>query len=109
MAIFWEEIKTYTAWISTTQYRKAGIVAVTENCSFYLNFFNEHENLQENSSPIVSGRQHIYINLCYDLYADIMDLIRNEKPVFATYRDDAKFGKITTSIEPAGEGEVSTV
>lgn len=108
MAYFWEEIKTYTARISTTHPGKGNLVLITASYNYYVEFHKEGAALPACSSPVVGGRQHIYTHAPLGLFAGMIDLLRNEKPVYAMYRDDAKFGMITTSAEPVGEGEITT-
>jgi hypothetical protein len=36
----------------------------------------------------------------------MIDLLRNEKPINVFFRDDAKYGYLTTSMEPVGENEL---
>ena len=41
-----------------------------------------------------------------DLLLSVMDLLRNEKPVYLGYSEKWKTGYITTGQEPVGEGEL---
>lgn len=106
MAYFGEQIRNYTARISTTHPRKAHILLMTDNLSYYIEFHPEGASLPACTSPMVGGRQHIYTHMHFDMFASTIDLLRNEKPVYATYRADAKYGTLSTSAEPVGEGEL---
>lgn len=106
MAFFGEQVRNYTARISTTHARKAYLLLMTDNLSYYIEFHPEGVTLPACASPVVGGRQHIYTHMYFDMFASTIDLLRNEKPVYATYRDDAKFGMLSTSAEPVGEGEL---
>jgi hypothetical protein len=107
MAHFGEEIRSYTARISTTQARTGQVLLMTDSFSYSIQFHPEGASLPAPSSPMIGGRQHIYTHTYFDMFASVIDLLRNEKPVFATYRADTKSGMITTSAEPVGEGEGS--
>jgi hypothetical protein len=107
MAYFWEEIRNYTARISTTHPRKGNFVLITDSYNYYIEFHKEGATLPACSSPIIGGRQHIYVHVYFDMFSSMIDMLRNEKPVYAMYRDDVKVGMITTSKEPIGEGEIT--
>ena len=102
-----EEITQYRATIRTYfGDKRASINLLTENCSIYISFYKEEAVLPDNRSPIIMDRQHVYLSYYYHDYANIIDLLRNEKPVKVFYRDDAKFGYISTAMEPVGEHEL---
>ena len=47
----------------------------------------------------------VILNYPVDCYTHIVDMLRNEKPVFLRYRDgDPPSASIDTSAEPVGEG-----
>ena len=77
-----------------------------DDSSIYINFYSVGTVLQENRSPIIGGRQHVYLYVEYDQYDQMIDLLRNEMPIRFFYRDDAKIGYISTSAEPVGEHEL---
>ncbi|SHO56504.1 hypothetical protein VQ7734_02273 [Vibrio quintilis] len=39
-------------------------------------------------------------------YADVIDLLRNEKPLYLHYSDTSQMGYFSTAPEPVGEGEI---
>ena len=53
----------------------------------------------------VSGNPIFYVNYRYEAYADVIDLLRNEKPIKLFFRDDNFAAYITTGAEAVGEGE----
>lgn len=100
------EVFKYRASIFTGKINhRAFIFLETENASVYINFYSEGTTLQENQSPVVNGNQHVYLYHYYSDYPNMLDLLRNEKPINFFYRDDARVGYLTTSKEPIGEGE----
>jgi hypothetical protein len=106
MAIFTEEVKSYSALVRTTVGdQKANVNLVTEKYSFYITFYKDGLTPPVPTSPIIGGRQHVYLHVCFDQYQGIIDLLRNEKPIYAFYRDDVKLGYVGTSTEPVGEAE----
>ena len=105
--MIFEEVAQYMASIYIgKEDQEAKILLTTANSSIYITFYQEGVQLPENWSPIVQGRQHVYVHCHYDAYPNMVDLLRNEKPVNVFYRDDFKFGYLTTSMEPVGENEM---
>jgi hypothetical protein len=105
--IIFEEITQYRAYIYVgIEGREAFIHLLTANASIYINFYKEGVQLQENRSPIIQGRQYVYLHIHYNDYPNMIDLLRNEEPIYFFYRDDAKFGYLSTSAEPVGEHEL---
>ena len=39
------------------------------------------------------------------MYDSIIDILRNEKPIYFSYSEKSKLGYIRTGKEPIGEGE----
>jgi hypothetical protein len=55
---------------------------------------------------VVTGETIMYMVSCrYDQLAPAVDLLRNEKPMFFKYDEDAAAAHLATSDEPVGEGE----
>jgi hypothetical protein len=49
---------------------------------------------------------YIWCHYCWEDFPQVLDLLRNEQPVFVRYVGGGwKIASITTSIEPVGEGE----
>lgn len=47
----------------------------------------------------------IILNYPLSLYSHVVDILRNEKPVFVRFKDgEPTSGSIDTSVEPVGEG-----
>jgi hypothetical protein len=104
--MIFEEVTQYRASIFAGKgEQKAFVLLLTANSNIYINFYTEGTQLPENQSPIIQGRQHVYLHVHYNDYPNMIDLLRNEKPINFFYRDDAKFGYLTTSMEPVGENE----
>lgn len=52
--------------------------------------------------------QHVYIQYPILKFPYIVDILRNEKPLFVGYWENkyGKYGRICTGKEPVGEGEI---
>jgi len=103
--MIFEEVTEYRASICSGHDKEANMVLLTANSNIYLYFYKEGVQLPENRSPIHGGRQHVYLYFPYNHYPNMIDLLRNEKPINVFYRDDFKLGYLTTSMEPVGENE----
>lgn len=76
------------------------------NAFAFLRFFPEATPLPPNSKTThVSGKPMFYVSYRYAQLANVLDLLRNEKPIKFFFRDDNLASYITTSDEPVGEGE----
>ena len=107
--MIFEEVTTYRASIHTGMgwgtVKEASMLLLTADSNIYISFLEDGVQLPENRSPIIQGRQHVYLYMHYNDYPNMIDLLRNEKPINFFYRDDAKFGYFSTSMEPIGENE----
>ena len=76
------------------------------NAFAFLQFFPEGTALPANSKGThISGEPIFYVSYRYAQLANVVDLLRNEKPIRFFFRDDTMESYITTSDEPVGEGE----
>jgi len=48
-----------------------------------------------------------YLYFAWDEYLPMVDMLRNEKPIYATVADSLTWGFITTREEPVGEDEMA--
>jgi hypothetical protein len=108
-----EEIKNYVVSYfaggkcksSCCQY-KAIIALMREDdsligCAY---FHRDQATMPDTDSQSPEG--HVWCHFTAEDYPHILDLLRNEEPVFVEYlAGDNKLAAITTSFEPAGEGE----
>ena len=46
----------------------------------------------------------VYLRYPISMYYNIIDLLRNEKPIYFSYNPDLKLGYVRTGKEPIGEG-----
>ncbi len=108
MAATLDEVSSYTVSL----YLKDGLFGAQVVCrtlsshSVYIRFYREGVALPPNrtyNQP--SGRTQFYINLPYHQLTPVVDLLRNEKPVWFFFRDEIMDGYLTTSDEPVGEEE----
>ncbi len=76
------------------------------NAFAFLKFYPESVALPANSKGThMSGKPIFYVNYRYAQFQNVLDLLRNEKPIKFFFRDDTMASYITTSDEPVGEGE----
>lgn len=76
------------------------------NAYAFLRFYPEGATLPPNSKTThISGKPMFYVSYRYAQLQNIIDLLRNEKPIRFFFRDDNMAAYITTSNEPVGEGE----
>lgn len=102
-----EEVTSYRAMVySPFNTTRAFAYLVSDNSICFLTFCSDDTTLPENRSAVVNGIQHFYISLYYSDYPNVIDLLRNEKPVHFYYCDEhVKHFYLTSSYEPIGEAE----
>lgn len=72
----------------------------------FLRFYPEGETIPANSKAThMTGKPIYYVNYRYAQFSNIIDILRNEKPIRFFFRDDTKASYITTNSEPIGEEE----
>lgn len=71
----------------------------TVRIEFVHNVVSKNEVLERND------RKHFTIYYQYNRYADLIDILRNEEPLFFYYNFESNQAYLTTSDEPVGEGE----
>lgn len=67
-------------------------------------FYPDNKSMPENYHDINS--KLIYLRYPMSMYGHVLDLLRNEKPIFFSYSNVSKLGFIRTGKEPVGEGEI---
>ncbi|NTW70171.1 MAG: hypothetical protein HGB23_10045 [Chlorobiaceae bacterium] len=110
MATTFVDVSTYLVFAYGGPGGNAGAEATVSlgipNAFAFLRFYPDSASLSANSKTThVSGKPIYYVNYKYSQLANILDLLRNEKPVKFFFRDDNFAAYITTSDEPVGEGE----
>jgi hypothetical protein len=76
------------------------------NAYCFLRFYPEGATLPPNAKEThISGQPLFYVSYRYAQLANVVDLLRNERPIQFFFRDDTLASYITTSDEPVGEGE----
>ncbi|MBC2838463.1 hypothetical protein [Robiginitalea sp. SC105] len=68
-----------------------------------LTFYPNGKKLPENHYD--KRNKLVYLRYPMSMYANILDILRNEKPIFFRYNAEIKLGFIRTGKEPVGEGE----
>ena len=110
MALTLVDISTYLVFSYGGPNGNAGVAANISleipNAFASLVFYPSGAAIPANSkSTHISGKPMYYARYSYDQFANILDILRNEKPVKFFFRDDNMAAYITTSNEPVGEGE----
>jgi len=67
-------------------------------------FYPDKKNLPENYYDINS--KLVYLRYSISMYSYILDILRNEDPIYFSYSETSKLGFIRTGKEPVGEGEI---
>ena len=62
-------------------------------------------NLPDNSIEQIGSKTIYYVYYENEMYADVIDILRNEKPLYFYYNSDNHESYITTEDEPVGENE----
>jgi len=68
-----------------------------------LYFYPDNKKLPENYYDVKS--KLVYLRYHLSMYPNIIDLLRNEKPIYFSYSDKSKVGYVRTGKEPVGEGD----
>lgn len=66
-------------------------------------------DLPHNSMETIGSKNIYYIYYHMDMYANIIDILRYEEPLYFYYNHDNHESYITTGDEPVGEGEIEKV
>jgi hypothetical protein len=69
-----------------------------------LNFYPDNKSLPENYYDVNS--KLAYLRYPLSMYPNIIDILRNEKPIYFSYSQKTKLGYIRTGKEPIGEGNI---
>ncbi len=104
------EIKSYKVVISNIKWGSYGtnawimlFDAETAGASNYrvrLNFRSAHENYD-----VTEQGNFITVGMSYNSFPGIVDILRNEKPIFVSWYPDSNFACVATTLEPMGEEE----
>lgn len=110
MSMTFAEISTYLVFAYGGPDGNSGAAANISleipNAFAFLRFYPSGATVPANSKQThQSGKPMFYVNYRYEQLANVLDLLRNEKPVKFFFRDDNMAAYITTGNEPIGEGE----
>ena len=105
----YREIKSYRIFLDSGSQKHRSFTtinlfdtddAVIGSIQFYEEKFEEFEP---------QDLDHIYIQYPIFKFSFIVDILRNEKPLFLGYWENkyGKYGRICTGKEPVGEGEIA--
>ena len=81
------------------------IVKCYHNDDFLLqiNFYRDDKKPPENYYDV--NNKLVYMRYRLSMYPNIIDLLRNEKPIYFSYSQKSKVGYVRTGKEPVGEGD----
>ncbi len=65
-------------------------------------FYPDGKKLPENYLDV--NHKLVYLRYPMSMYVNVIDLLRNEKPIYFSYSNTSKLGYIRTGKEPIGEG-----
>jgi len=111
MAITLVDISTYLIFAYGGPNGNAGSAASISlgipNAFAFLHFYPEGVAVPANSKQthIPTGRPIFYVNYRYAQFGNVVDILRNEKPLKFMFNDGNLGAYITTSEEPIGEAE----
>ena len=102
------EIKSYRIFLDSgsqknRSYTTINLFDTTDELIGVINFFEE--GLEVNGPK---DFDHVYLQYPILKFPYIVDVLRNEKPIFVGYWENkyGKYGRICTGKEPVGEGEL---
>lgn len=110
MAITFVEISTYLVFAYGGPDGNSGAASTISlgipNAFAFLRFFPAGVVIPANKvTSHVSGKPLFYVNYRYEQFGNVVDLLRNEKPVKFFFNDATLGAYVTTAEEPIGEGE----
>ena len=104
------EIKSYRIFLDAGSQKNRSFTTInlfdtSDNVIGTIEFFEEE--FQEFKPEDVD---HVHIQYPISKFSFIVDILRNEKPLFVGYWANkfGKYGRICTGKEPVGEGELSS-
>lgn len=109
---FSEEIKQYDVSYyaggqNTTGYQYRAIIGLRRDDGSLIGgayFHRDPATMPSTDNQTSSG--YLWLHYTWEDFPQILDLLRNESPVYARFVAGGwSLGSITTSLEPAGEGE----
>jgi hypothetical protein len=102
------EIKSYRIFLDsgTQNIRSFTTINLFDMNDKFIGALQFHEDGSELTEP--KDFEHINIQYPISKFPYIVDILRNEKPLFVGYWENryGKYGRICTGKEPVGEGEV---
>ncbi|MDR8391959.1 hypothetical protein NC796_12445 [Aliifodinibius sp. S!AR15-10] len=109
---FVEEIKNYTVSYyaggkNTNNYQYRAIIGLRREDGSLIGgaYFHRNATTMPNTDNQTSSG-YLWFHYTWEDFPQVMDLLRNEGPVYARYVAGGwHLGSITTSTEPVGEGE----
>ncbi len=73
-----------------------------DNFVVQMNFYPDNKNIPENHYD--KRNKLVYLRYPMSMYPNVIDLLRNEKPIYFSYSVSLKMGHLRTGKEPIGEG-----
>jgi len=102
-----QEIETYRVAYFFGEKRydhraKIGLYDKNSKCLAYINFWKDPDEVYAYD---VSQGGFIHIHCPHTKYPEVIDLLRNESPIYLGYNDSEQTAWLSTTAEPVGEEE----
>ena len=68
-----------------------------------VNFYPDGKTLPKNNYD--KRNKLVYLRYPMSMYPNVIDLLRNEKPIYFSYSESLNMGYVRTGKEPIGEGD----
>ena len=68
-----------------------------------INFYPDSKSIPANNYD--KRNKLVYLRYPMSMYSSILDILRNEKPIYFSYNINLNLGHVRTGKEPIGEGE----
>ncbi len=65
----------------------------------------EFSHLKDSKADLEQNNNFVRTSMPIELYSNVVDLLRNEKPVYYNWFTETRTGVLSTGEEPVGEGE----
>ena len=107
MTLYHGEIETYTANVlSPKQYNGRRLMSLSGSYgSAFLWFYPEDATLPDNRKRAGQNMFDVYYPMSY--WTAVLDLLRNESPLYFNFSDSSNAVQIYSGREPVGEEEAS--
>lgn len=106
MAYYQYEIDSYQLYHMTDNAERSTVISCLKNgeTKGVLSFYKEGIKVPNNTKGV--NFDTIYLNFKEDRAANMLETLREEKPLYVWLDTNTQLGGLKTSSEPIGEGEI---